>query len=58
MTNPHDTPEENFAEIKGKGKATAEDIPDAPTEDDDDDDDDDEEEIEVCIWSHIFHTYL
>ncbi|KAK5997862.1 hypothetical protein PT974_00226 [Cladobotryum mycophilum] len=46
MTNPHDAPEETFAESKGKEKA-AEDVHDAaPTEDDDDDDDEDEEEAE------------
>lgn len=54
-TNPS-TEETGFAESKGKGKATAEDVPhtggaamdEDDDEDDDDDDDDDEEDEEVC----------
>ncbi|KOS22122.1 Histone H2A.Z-specific chaperone CHZ1 [Escovopsis weberi] len=47
MTNPHDAPEESFAEGKGKGKAAAQDLHDSRVEDDEDDDDEDEEDDEV-----------
>jgi hypothetical protein len=44
VTNPHT--EDSFAESKGKGKATQDDVPHATAmdEDDDEDDDDDEED--------------
>ncbi|KAK1254301.1 hypothetical protein MKX08_008296 [Trichoderma sp. CBMAI-0020] len=46
VTNPHT--EDSFAESKGKGKATQDDVPHAVAmdEDDDEDDDDDEDELE------------
>ncbi|KAM0471159.1 hypothetical protein ACHAPX_009500 [Trichoderma viride] len=46
VTNPHT--EDSFAESKGKGKATQDDVPHAiaMNEDDDDDEDEDEDELE------------
>lgn len=59
VTNPHT--EDSFAESKGKGKATQDDVPHATAmdEDDDDDDEDDEDdelEEEVSLWAIQFHT--
>lgn len=42
VTNPHT--EDSFAESKGKGKATQDDVPHVAMNEDDDEDDEDEDE--------------